>query len=95
MGRKYDFKNLLTTAVERLAYENPTTSEENDRLIRIGQGGENVYTSTRIVHYRGITFDIVTLARENNLFAILAAAYSRAVIFYDSVRVTIHISVSL
>ncbi|KAJ7145835.1 hypothetical protein C8R44DRAFT_972818 [Mycena epipterygia] len=81
MGRKYDFKNLLTAAVERLAYENPTTLEEADRLICVGQGGENSYSSTRIISYHGILFDTVTLARENNLFAILAAAYFRVVLF--------------
>ncbi|KAJ6551380.1 hypothetical protein B0H19DRAFT_1157418 [Mycena capillaripes] len=36
-----------------------------------------------IVHYDSIVFDVITLARENNLFAVLPCAYLRAIFFYN------------
>jgi hypothetical protein len=59
--------------VERITFENPKTLEEYDDLI-----SDKKYTSTRIVPHRGIIFDIITLARENNILSALPSAYYRA-----------------
>ncbi|KAJ6589883.1 hypothetical protein DFH09DRAFT_1140351 [Mycena vulgaris] len=75
LGRKYDFRTLLDVAMERLTFENPTTLEEFDLLPR-------KYTPTRIVPYKGIVFDILTLARENDILSVLPCAYFRAVKHY-------------
>ncbi|KAJ6495790.1 hypothetical protein C8R47DRAFT_372811 [Mycena vitilis] len=67
--------------MKRLAHENPTTSEEYDALlvarfaeISIASPSER---TTRILHYPGVHFDILTLARENDLLAFLPCAYFR------------------
>ncbi|KAJ7935144.1 hypothetical protein B0H13DRAFT_2262288 [Mycena leptocephala] len=49
------------------------TNDEYDGLIF-----DKKYTSTRIVPYRGILFDMITLARENNIVSALPCAYYRA-----------------
>ncbi|KAJ7030040.1 hypothetical protein C8F04DRAFT_1042920 [Mycena alexandri] len=76
LGRKYDFKKLLDLAVERLTFENPTTLAEYNALKpnRL----DDSYTTTRIVPYQGILFDMLTLARENNILTALPCAYYRA-----------------
>ncbi|KAJ7039779.1 hypothetical protein C8F04DRAFT_1084798 [Mycena alexandri] len=79
LGRKYEFRNLFNIAVERLAFENPTTLKEYDALIdtlKLAAG----HSTTRIVDYRGIRQDTLTLARENGLLAILPCAYFRVVL---------------
>ncbi|KAJ7712649.1 hypothetical protein B0H14DRAFT_3018137 [Mycena olivaceomarginata] len=68
LGRKYDFKALFDIAVERLAFKNPTTLEEYKTVD---------HSTTWIVHYAGIDYNMLTLARENNLLAILPCAYYR------------------
>ncbi|KAJ6542621.1 hypothetical protein B0H19DRAFT_1267860 [Mycena capillaripes] len=78
MGRKYDFKNLLAAAVQRLTHENPQTLEEYERTTvllenRIG------YSATQIVPNSGLIFDMVTLARENDFLAALPCAYFRLI----------------
>ncbi|KAJ6593479.1 hypothetical protein B0H19DRAFT_1090537, partial [Mycena capillaripes] len=78
LGRKYDFRNLLDTAVERLTFENPSTLEEYDALLM----GGGKYQTTRIVHCPGVLYDMVTLARENNIFSALPCAYYRALRYY-------------
>ncbi|KAJ7350491.1 hypothetical protein DFH08DRAFT_111759 [Mycena albidolilacea] len=80
LGHKYDFKALFDIAVERLAFENPTTLEEYVALLdalRPAIGKTVNHSTTRIVHYAGIHYDMLTLARENNLLAILPCAYYR------------------
>jgi hypothetical protein len=80
LGRKYDFKALFDIAVERLAFENPTTLEEYVALLdalRPAIWKTIDHLTTRIVHYAGIHYDMLTLARENNLLAILPCAYYR------------------
>ncbi|KAF8178639.1 hypothetical protein K438DRAFT_1604668 [Mycena galopus ATCC 62051] len=78
LGQKYDFKGLFDIAVERLAFENPKTVEEYVALMNMPRTTPAVdHPTIRIVDYAGIRFDIVTLARENNLFAILPYAYYR------------------
>ncbi|KAJ7125101.1 hypothetical protein C8R44DRAFT_131664 [Mycena epipterygia] len=77
LGRKYDFRELLDKAVERLTFENPTTLEKYDALL----DGRR-YTTTRIAYYRGIFYDIVTLARENNILSVLPCAYYRSLIYH-------------
>jgi hypothetical protein len=73
LGRKYNFRDILDSTVERITFENPKTLEEYDDLI-----SDKKYTSTRIVPYNGIFFDIITLARENNILSALPCAYYRA-----------------
>ncbi|KAF7362240.1 BTB domain-containing protein [Mycena venus] len=82
IGRKYEFKDLFNIAVERLAFENPTTLEEYVTLSDIVKAAGNpdpsfVHTTTRIVHYPGIHYDMLALARENNLLEVLPCAYYR------------------
>ncbi|KAJ7782627.1 hypothetical protein B0H16DRAFT_1356978 [Mycena metata] len=79
LGRKYDFKKLLDFAVGRLMFENPTTLAEYNALL----GPDNTYTPTRIVHHAGIAFDMLTLARENNIVTALPCAYYRVVVSSD------------
>ncbi|KAJ7125130.1 hypothetical protein C8R44DRAFT_782400 [Mycena epipterygia] len=76
LGRKYDFRDLLDTALERITFENPATLEEYDML------PPKQYTTTRLVDYEGILYDIVTLARENDILSVLPCAYYRAVKYY-------------
>ncbi|KAF8201184.1 hypothetical protein K438DRAFT_1821537 [Mycena galopus ATCC 62051] len=83
LGRKYDFKNLLEVAVQRLSYENPTTFEKYEALTQVHANGRIMYTTQVIVPQQDIIFDVLTLARENNLFAILPSAYLRAIVFYS------------
>ncbi|KAJ7782695.1 hypothetical protein B0H16DRAFT_1298084 [Mycena metata] len=75
LGRKYQFTNLLNLAVERLSFENPTTLEAYDARVHDG-----VYTWTRIVEAPGTLFDILTLARENNILSVLPCAYYRVIL---------------
>ncbi|KAF8178691.1 hypothetical protein K438DRAFT_1977921 [Mycena galopus ATCC 62051] len=70
LGRKYDFKNLLDSAVERITLENPTTLEKYEALL-----GDEKYKSTRILHCDGYYFDFLILARENNILSALPIAY--------------------
>ncbi|KAJ7125105.1 hypothetical protein C8R44DRAFT_980335 [Mycena epipterygia] len=78
LGRKYDFRELLDQAVERLTFENPMTLEKYDALIKDGKN----YGPTRIVYYRGMFYDILTLARENNILSVLPCAYYRSLIYH-------------
>ncbi|KAJ7094272.1 hypothetical protein C8R44DRAFT_645397 [Mycena epipterygia] len=71
LGRKYEFKNILQSIVERLTYEYPTTLEEYEAL-------PQQISPTRIVDYPGVHHDMITLARENNLLSVLPLAYYRA-----------------
>ncbi|KAJ7678136.1 hypothetical protein DFH06DRAFT_1422696 [Mycena polygramma] len=82
LGRKYDFKHLLEAAVKRLAYENPTTLEKYEHLTKIVDSRSS-YSATRIMARGGLLFDTITLARENNLFALLPCAYLRALFFFS------------
>ncbi|KAJ7442462.1 hypothetical protein FB451DRAFT_1057514 [Mycena latifolia] len=75
--RKYDLSDILQTIVERLTHENPTSLEEYDALITPGTGA---YMPTRITPLRGLYFDTVTLARENNLLSVLPCAYYRVLL---------------
>ncbi|KAJ7125131.1 hypothetical protein C8R44DRAFT_914756, partial [Mycena epipterygia] len=73
LGRKYSFEGLLDAAVERLTFENPASLERYDALNRVA------YSPSRYLHYLGIYYDTITLARENNLFSVLPSAYYRAI----------------
>ncbi|KAJ7125109.1 hypothetical protein C8R44DRAFT_131791 [Mycena epipterygia] len=72
LGRKYDFRALLDTAVERLTFESATTLEEFDL--------NGIYDTTRIVNYPGILYDMLTLARENKILSALPCAYFRVLV---------------
>ncbi|KAJ7496895.1 hypothetical protein FB451DRAFT_1209150 [Mycena latifolia] len=80
LGRKYDFRSLLDIAVECLTFENPTTIQEYDAQISHNRCTPN---RPRIAHYPGILFDIITLARENDIFTVLPCAYYRALLGHD------------
>ncbi|KAJ7502975.1 hypothetical protein B0H11DRAFT_1711569, partial [Mycena galericulata] len=41
------------------------------------------YKATRIVHYEGLLYDILTLARENNILSALPCAYYRIIMRYS------------
>jgi hypothetical protein len=75
LGRKYDFKVLFDIAVERLAFESPTTLKEYDTLFDAPKGTPPETTKT--VPYGGIYRDMLTLLRENGLQKMLPCAYLR------------------
>jgi hypothetical protein len=81
LGRKYNFRDLLDTAVERLMFENPTTLEGYDALITADDG----YQTTRILDQPGTLYDMLMLARENNIQSALPCAYYRIIYHYDQV----------
>ncbi|KAF7370404.1 BTB domain-containing protein [Mycena sanguinolenta] len=70
LGRKYDFKDLLHSAVERVTAEYPRTLE---KYIAMPDSFQT------IERYKGIDFDMVTLLSENKLFAALPLACYLAV----------------
>ncbi|KAJ7350759.1 hypothetical protein DFH08DRAFT_695625 [Mycena albidolilacea] len=80
LGRKYDFRNLLDSAVARLAFENPTTIEKLDALVINGKPFPHV--PTRIVRHKALFLDIITLARENDIPFVLPCAYYRVLWHY-------------
>jgi len=79
LGRKYDFENLLNAAVERLTFEYPSSFEEYRALC----GNQDIHSFSRILDSPGLHFDVITVARENNLFSILPCAYFRAIRCYE------------
>lgn len=83
LGRKYDFRDLLDSAVARLTFENPTTIEKLDALVINGKPFPHI--TTRIVRYMGLMMDIITLARVNNILSVLPCAYYRALLHYTPV----------
>ncbi|KAJ7772110.1 hypothetical protein DFH07DRAFT_734473 [Mycena maculata] len=74
LGRKYDFREVLDKTVERVTFENPATLEQYDAC----RSREGVYATRRIVPHPGILYDMLTMARENNLLSVLPCAYLRA-----------------
>ncbi|KAJ7039060.1 hypothetical protein C8F04DRAFT_1086976 [Mycena alexandri] len=79
LGRKYDFRNLLDFAVSRVTFENPTTLEGYDARLH-----NDKYIPTRIVPYPGVLYDVLTLARENDILSALPCAYYRAIRFHST-----------
>ncbi|KAJ7152645.1 hypothetical protein C8R43DRAFT_1106902 [Mycena crocata] len=82
LGRKYKFHNLWEGGVEDLTFENPSTLEEyNARL-----------TPNRS-YLTGILFNILTLARENDILSALLCAYFRLglgiSVFFDKLTVLV------
>nr|GAT49874.1 predicted protein [Mycena chlorophos] len=75
ISRKYEFREVLQTAIDRITFENPPTLAAYDAL-KTG----NAYTPSRIVNHHGLLFDTITLAWENNLMAVLPCAYYRALV---------------
>ncbi|KAJ7188678.1 hypothetical protein C8R46DRAFT_1205819 [Mycena filopes] len=71
-GRKYDFKDLLHLAVERL------TSDFNS-IFQFELEPDSPKPPKRIISYPGQAFDVITLARENNILSVLPCAYYLAV----------------
>jgi hypothetical protein len=81
LGRKYDFCDLRNTVMERFTYENPTTVRGYIALL----DGNGKYKTTRILNYPGVIYDMLTVARENNIQSCLPCAYYRAVQFHTLV----------
>jgi hypothetical protein len=80
LGLKYDFQDLFDIASERLAFENSTTLLEHDASMEAlaGAAGKAVpHSTTQIEHYPGVYHDMLTLARENDLWVLLPCAYYR------------------
>ncbi|KAF7370407.1 BTB domain-containing protein [Mycena sanguinolenta] len=73
LGRKYEFKALLNSAVARLTTECPRSLDKCDNLITTGKW-------RTIEGYGGIYFDIPTLASENNILTALPFAYYMLVV---------------
>ncbi|KAJ7729089.1 hypothetical protein DFH07DRAFT_850509 [Mycena maculata] len=77
LGRKYDFKDVLNTTVERVTFENPATLEKYDALI-VDRGR---YGPRSILNYPGILYDMLSLAREHSIMSVLPCAYYRAILY--------------
>ncbi|KAF7351066.1 BTB domain-containing protein [Mycena sanguinolenta] len=69
LGHKYDFKNLLDSAVARLTSQNPATLEEFDALFVIKS------KPTPIIIYPGYSLGMLALAREKNIGLALPFAF--------------------
>ncbi|KAJ7319061.1 hypothetical protein DFH08DRAFT_713983 [Mycena albidolilacea] len=82
VGRKYDFKNLLAAAVQRLRLENPTTFDKYEAMTRV-EGSTISFTTQLMSSQPGIILDILTLVRESNLFELLPSAYLRALLCHS------------
>ncbi|KAJ7157737.1 hypothetical protein C8R46DRAFT_1292576 [Mycena filopes] len=78
LGRKYAFHDLLSSAVRRLECINPPESNRYVGWHHISR--ENTFHEIdNIIHYPGLLFDILTLARENRILSVLPCAYFRVV----------------
>ncbi|KAJ7686501.1 hypothetical protein B0H17DRAFT_1204182 [Mycena rosella] len=87
LGRKYDFRELLDSAVARLMFDNPSTLKELDGLnSKLDLQGSLSHT-TRIIDYPGILFDMLTLARENDILVALPCAYFRAASYHTQAQI--------
>ncbi|KAJ7106070.1 hypothetical protein C8R43DRAFT_1046095 [Mycena crocata] len=88
LGRKYDFPELLASALERLTDENPSTLEDYDALKRNPRLFSPVKYQRvpRIVQYPGIIFDTLALARENKILSVLPCAYYRVLSLHSQVE---------
>ncbi|KAJ6495789.1 hypothetical protein C8R47DRAFT_973953 [Mycena vitilis] len=75
LGRKYDFRELLDSAVERVTFENPRTLKEFDALLC----SAGRYVPTRIVMPPCLLPDLLRLARENDIVSALPSLYLRAI----------------
>jgi hypothetical protein len=65
--------------VQRLTYENPTTVDEYEKLL--DEKGWH-----RPTKYMGIKFDVINVAQENGLLAVLPCAYLREIVDFNPVR---------
>ncbi|KAJ7237036.1 hypothetical protein B0H12DRAFT_1190796 [Mycena haematopus] len=72
LGRKYDFKDLVESAISRIMSEAPTTLEEYDAM-------KDTIGFRSFEDFNGMEFDLIILASENNLLAALPSLYYRAV----------------
>ncbi|KAJ7649952.1 hypothetical protein FB45DRAFT_1050067 [Roridomyces roridus] len=78
ISRKYDFREILQTMVDRLSYENPKSLAAYALLIE-----NNRYRAAWIQSYKGFHFDLLTLVKETNMYAVLPCAYYRVIIFHS------------
>ncbi|KAJ7250527.1 hypothetical protein B0H12DRAFT_1019195 [Mycena haematopus] len=70
LGRKYDFQYLLDSAVARLTAEFPATLKDYDAL----------RSMQTIPSYRGLLFDVMTLASDNNILSVLPCVYYKVIV---------------
>ncbi|KAJ7169069.1 hypothetical protein C8R43DRAFT_916546 [Mycena crocata] len=77
LGRKYEFRDLLDIAVQFLTFDHPSAFYKYRALLVPNA------QLRRIEYYPGVFYDIITLARENNIFTILPCAYYRAISHHD------------
>ncbi|KAJ6456124.1 hypothetical protein C8R45DRAFT_914207 [Mycena sanguinolenta] len=75
LGRKYDFKYLLDSAVARVTAHLPSTLEKWDAL----RNGETSGSIDWEDNMRSATLDLITLASESNIFSALPSAYYVAI----------------
>ncbi|KAJ7502995.1 hypothetical protein B0H11DRAFT_613848 [Mycena galericulata] len=80
LGRKYDFLDLLKSAVEWLTFDNPSTIEEYDASFT---ATPYAHERKSIIVYPGLSFDILTLAREHDILSVLPFAYYRVIYLSD------------
>ncbi|KAF7370306.1 BTB domain-containing protein [Mycena sanguinolenta] len=71
LGRKYDFKYLLDSAVARVTAYLPSTLEEWDAI----QSGEKSGSIDWEDNMKSATLDLITLASDSNIFSALPSAY--------------------
>ncbi|KAF8216804.1 hypothetical protein K438DRAFT_1703912 [Mycena galopus ATCC 62051] len=76
LGRKYNFKDLLDSAVACLMSEYPTTLEAFD-AVRAGT------TPSTIARFYGMEFDVLTMALENKILSVLPCVYYTVVEKFD------------
>ncbi|KAJ7831782.1 hypothetical protein B0H14DRAFT_2365013, partial [Mycena olivaceomarginata] len=81
LGRKYDFKDLLKSAVTRIMSEAPTTLEEYDAM-------DDTIGFRSFEDFNGLELDLIILASENNLRSALPCLYYRAVQLWSPVSNT-------
>ncbi|KAJ7188733.1 hypothetical protein C8R46DRAFT_979996 [Mycena filopes] len=69
-----EFDVISNVIANHLTHEYPATLQEFDVISNVDGG----YKMTRIVNYYGIHFDVIRLARENNITSVLPCAFYRA-----------------
>ncbi|KAJ7686531.1 hypothetical protein B0H17DRAFT_714011 [Mycena rosella] len=75
LGRKYDFKELLDTAIDRLTRLYPSTLAEFHSPPK---------SPSLITLEKGLQFEVINLATENGIFSILPCAYYRVIEQYST-----------
>ncbi|KAJ7797718.1 hypothetical protein B0H14DRAFT_3547390, partial [Mycena olivaceomarginata] len=72
LGRKYDVKIVVNSAVARVTFKNPTTLLEFDALTNTLV--DRKYTPTHILAGSGFYFNLITLVQEHDIMSTLPIA---------------------